>query len=193
MNAPLPNRVRRRRWNKRDSNCWSPPRGTLPPATTPILLLAGLVTDTRGVAHPAARRQSAFLNPVVRCIGPITNERHPHVRGSRRPYRSRAVGDNENFEPLTEPLFSTAAMNFPAISPDQALAVLGEHGSVPHLRSNRRMATDYGLQIVSALADKLLRLSGFKWVASREICWTAAGVGRPIAPRPRAALGRSKL
>ena len=94
-----------------------PPGGTLPPATTPILLLAGPVTDTRGAAHPAARRQSAFLNPVVRCIGPITNERHPHVRGSRRPYRSRAVGDNENFEPLTEPLFSTAAMNFPAMSP----------------------------------------------------------------------------
>jgi CheY-like chemotaxis protein len=27
------------------------------------------------------------------------------------------------------------------VTPDQALAILGEHGSVPHLRSNRRMAT----------------------------------------------------
>jgi len=34
------------------------------------------------------------------------------------------------------------------VTPDQPLAILGEHGSVPRLRSNRRMARDYGLQIV---------------------------------------------
>jgi hypothetical protein len=42
-----------------------------------------------------------FCNPVVRRICIFPNENHAHVRISRRPNWSRAVGDHENVEPKT--------------------------------------------------------------------------------------------
>ena len=44
---------------------------------------------------------NAFGNPVVRCICAFPDENHAHVRSSRRPNWSRAVGDHENVEPKT--------------------------------------------------------------------------------------------
>src|SRR5262244_3549719 len=95
-----------------------PPRRDATSRDHPNSPLGGAGDRYSRSGSPRRTPSISIRNPVVRCIGPITNERHPHVRGSRRPYGSRAVGDNENFEPaLTEPLFSTAAMNFPAMLP----------------------------------------------------------------------------
>jgi hypothetical protein len=54
-------------------------------------------TSSEGNAHVG--RRDVLGNPVVGRICAVADQDHSHVRATRRPDRSGAVGDNENVEP----------------------------------------------------------------------------------------------
>src|SRR5580704_5877468 len=63
----------------------------------PFLEAARCQRDIGSDAHVIS--PDALGNPVVGCTRAVTDGNHAHVRHARRPYRSRAIGDHENFKP----------------------------------------------------------------------------------------------